>query len=170
MSYCKVCGKKLELTPEYDMCMECQGKQHQTFTLPSNNNTISNKTEMTPKEALKRLHFNKNSLEYCDMKTDEHIMDGAEIDYENILKALTELEELKRYPTSDEVCEALSERFDSDVIFDGEAFVLNHADNSIAYCYKSLGDTIKINYALPPSLITLIGRFYEGVEKVGKEE
>ena len=47
MSYCKVCGKKLELTPEYDMCMECQGKQHQTFTLPINNNTVSNKTEMS---------------------------------------------------------------------------------------------------------------------------
>ncbi len=47
MNYCKVCGKKLELTPEYDMCMECQGKQHQTFTLPINNNTVSNKTEMS---------------------------------------------------------------------------------------------------------------------------
>ena len=46
MSNCKVCGKKLELTPEYDMCMECQGKQHRTFTIPNNKGSVSNKTEM----------------------------------------------------------------------------------------------------------------------------
>ena len=111
---------------------------------------------MKPKEAFKGL---------CDLsKVDDEdfrMWVGLKSDVE---QALTELEELKRYPTAEEVCEALSERFDSDVIFDGEAFVLNHADNSIAYCYKSLGDTIKINYALPPSLITLIGRFYQSLE------
>jgi hypothetical protein len=50
MNYCKVCGKKLEFTPEYDMCMECQGNQHRTFTLPYNDGVNTNHTEMTAKE------------------------------------------------------------------------------------------------------------------------
>ena len=130
---------------------------------------------MTPKEILKEIQDTEFGFNFIDMDgrtsyKHERVFSFKDERFYELRQALTELEELKRYPTSDEVCEALSERFDSDVIFDGEAFVLNHADNSIAYCYKSLGDTIKINYALPPSLITLIGRFYEGVEKVGKEE
>ena len=84
----------------------------------------------------------------CDIQCEE---------YDKLVKALTP-------PTADEVCKALGERFDSDVMFDGEAFVLNHGDNTMAYCYKSLGDTIKINYALPPHLITMIGKFYESLE------
>lgn len=51
--------------------------------------------KITSKEALKRLHFNKNSFEYCDIKTDKHIDDGAEIDYVIIEKALNDYEELK---------------------------------------------------------------------------
>ena len=122
---------------------------------------------MTPKEALKRLHFNKNSLEYCDMKTDEHIMDGAEIDYENILKALTELEELKRYPTSDEVCEAIQKDLGCDTVeyFGGnrEFIFFNHGEKqNITDCY---GDRYKVIGFYKSSTITLIGRFYERIEK-----
>ena len=50
MNYCKVCGRKLELTPEYDMCIECQGKQHRTFTLPYNDGVNANHTEMTAQQ------------------------------------------------------------------------------------------------------------------------
>lgn len=57
MSYCKVCGKKLELTPEYDMCMECQGKQHRTFTIPNNRGSVSNKTEMSKEMTPKRVYM-----------------------------------------------------------------------------------------------------------------
>lgn len=46
MNYCKVCGKKLELTPEYDMCIECQGKLHRTYTLPNNDGVVSNKSSI----------------------------------------------------------------------------------------------------------------------------
>ena len=66
MNYCKLCGKPLTLTPEYDMCLECQGKQHQTFTIPNNRGSVSNKTEMskemTPKEALEVIEDERYAL------------------------------------------------------------------------------------------------------------
>ena len=34
MNTCKYCGKPLTLTPEYDACMECQGKIMREATMP----------------------------------------------------------------------------------------------------------------------------------------
>ena len=34
MKTCKYCGKPLTLTPEYDMCMECQGRIMRELTIP----------------------------------------------------------------------------------------------------------------------------------------
>ena len=36
MNYCKLCGKPLTLTPEYDYCMECQGRIMREATMPQN--------------------------------------------------------------------------------------------------------------------------------------
>ena len=103
MSYCKVCGKKLELTPEYDMCMGCQGKQHRTFTIPNNRGSVSNKTEMTPKEALDRIAIlseilvdvSKFHIMPNDGINEIRKLDVAEI-YFLLREQIKELEELKR--------------------------------------------------------------------------
>ena len=88
MNYCKVCGRKLELTPEYDMCIECQGKQHRTFTLPYNDGVNANHTEMTAKEALYSIK---------KLFTDEYNFPfNLTIEYKVLYQALTELEELKK--------------------------------------------------------------------------
>ena len=34
MNTCKYCGKPLTLTPEYDICMECQGRIMRESTIP----------------------------------------------------------------------------------------------------------------------------------------
>jgi hypothetical protein len=102
---------------------------------------------------------------------------------EPIKQALTELEELRKVPTADEVCEALSEYYGLEVKHDYH----EHEDidktyfNSKFYFEKKktdikgqeytiqrvicIGDESGISwnaYYLPPHLITLIGRFYEG--------
>ena len=90
---------------------------------------------------------------------------------EYIKKALTP-------PTADEVCKALSEYYKWEVSYSNERHnhmfyfeesklgVLRLLNNGV---YFIQSDYHKTN-ALPPHLITLIGRFYEGLEKVGKEE
>lgn len=86
-------------------------------------------------------------------------------------RTLTELEALKRYPTADEVCKALSEYYNEEVLYDErrQAF---HFKNS---WYIVTFDNGYIQFAhhdywkfdtKKPSLITLIGRFYEGLEHV----
>ena len=71
---------------------------------------------MTPKEALENANLKGSKA------------------YDVLLKALTELEELKRYPTSGEVCKALSEyyrRYMMDIYYDKK---LN------AFCYGEYGE------------------------------
>jgi hypothetical protein len=121
-------------------------------------------------EALERLYFNKNSLEYCDKYTDEHIMNGAEIDFNLIRKALTP-------PTADEVCKEVEEYLYKCV---GKASpYLKFCDKTKKFIYVDFCDNGKeydfititaggyVNFipSLPPHLITLIGRFYEGLEQ-----
>lgn len=124
---------------------------------------------MTAKKALEKI----GSTTYYDWNNiplSEHFKE----EFDRVDKSLTELEELKRYPTADEVCEALSEFYRKlmmDIYYDEK---LN------SFCYGEYGDisvevgldkngNLKIKEYLPPHLITLIGRFYEGLEKVGKE-
>lgn len=92
MNYCKVCGKKLELTPEYDMCMECQGKQHRTFTLPYIGGVNTNHTERTAKEA----------LEYIK-RIDNYLSVGQNIRYEIVEKALNKLEKIEGYVNTTDI-------------------------------------------------------------------
>ena len=57
MNTCKYCGKLLTLTPEYDTCMECQGRIMRESTIPQGAfATNSTQTQMiTHEEMLKEL-------------------------------------------------------------------------------------------------------------------
>ena len=78
-----------------------------------------------------------------------------------IFKALTELEELKRYPTSEEVCKEFSKSWGNPVRYDERhsLFEMYVGDNTWKPVELLRMRTVK------SSLITLIGRFYEGMEK-----
>ena len=69
-------------------------------------------------------------------------------------------------PTADEVCEALNEYKDFDFVrYENYSF---YSGDTICYLgFDGVDDEplIIFNYELPPHLITLIGRFYEGLEK-----
>lgn len=83
-----------------------------------------------------------------------HLLTGIDFD-----------EGLEKPPTVEEVCEALSEQLKSTI-------VLRKNKHGFTFNYAGTGKTIiSLNYnllnikaQLPPHLITLIGRFYEGLE------
>lgn len=102
MNYCKVCGKKLELTPEYDMCMECQGKQHRTFTLPYIDGVNANHTEMTANDGGEAMEELAMLREYYDEDgEDEATCDSWSIVNNYILKAQAQEQELAELKKSD---------------------------------------------------------------------
>ena len=134
---------------------------------------------MTPKEAFEILV--KNISISTDDETWKLLTEDSKYplkqleEYKLVTQALTELEELKRYPTSKEVIVTWLNYFKSKIIFYDEIsktfkeIHLSRNDEIISY-YADKTITINANYGLPPHLITLIGRFYEGLEKVGKAE
>ena len=70
-------------------------------------------------------------------------------------------------PTEEEVCEALSEYYGFEVMYKGGDFFPKERLSNL-YCVVAMVDgCIDFAYPLPPHLITLIGRFYEGVKKGG---
>jgi hypothetical protein len=81
-----------------------------------------------------------------------------------IEEALNEYVELKKAltpPTADEVCKALSEWFHSDSVkYSNITFMFEMYDQII--CKISQFGIVYFMDGLPPHLITLIGRFYEG--------
>lgn len=67
-------------------------------------------------------------------------------------------------PTADEVCEALSEYFiDKYICVDNKFY--NYGGNEPKAVIYKINCSVVIRYDLPPRIITLIGRFYEGLEK-----
>ena len=109
-----------------------------------------------------------NTAELKRKRIEEYIKKSHKVLYEvheEKLALLDELEGLKRYPTADEVCEALSEYYDKKVIFKENVFWYK----TIIYGNEqwvrevSLKDLSKDNRG---DLITLIGRFYEGLEEL----
>ena len=86
--------------------------------------------------------------------------------YQRLLSILTP-------PTYDEVCEALSEYLQREVkMYSDNTFYyteqrqIGECDEIICgYGWENEHHTIAFEFDLPPHLITLIGRFYEGVEK-----
>lgn len=107
---------------------------------------------MTPKEALKRLHFNKNDLE----------------EYAVIEQAITELEALKRYPTSEEVCEAIQKDCKIEkLLYDNGRFYDEEDGETLVSCFDYDG---KINidfhdFIFSVDTLIKICRFYEGLGK-----
>lgn len=86
-------------------------------------------------------------------------------------KALTKLEELKRYPTADEVCKALIDYFKKskyhsyiDTAYYSEEGKYFYTEDENRSLVALMFDNYYI-HEIPPHLIILIGRFYEGVRK-----
>jgi hypothetical protein len=78
--------------------------------------------------------------------------------YETLLKALTP-------PTADEVCKALSEEyFNAKVVYSWGEMSFKFDVDWIEIAKLSIQKRVYVTM-LPPHLITLIGRFYEGLEK-----
>lgn len=121
---------------------------------------------MTPKEALNKLD---NLAQWYESDVVGRGYEEAKRNREELTRtidqALTELEELKRYPTADEVCKALSEYINDEVRFiDGKFCYLHRGATS--HILDSGVRTFTLEQLLKkPSLITLIGCFYEGLEK-----
>ena len=82
----------------------------------------------------------------------------------NLMDDLREIKQALTPPTEEEVCEALSEYFGKKVFVDKRykisAFVVERG-SSVAYI--NARNRLCLTQ-LPPHLVTLIGRFYEGVQ------
>ncbi len=65
-------------------------------------------------------------------------------------------------PTSDEVCEALSEYFIDRYIYNDDKFY-NSGGNEVEPVIYNTSYGVVIKYGLPPHIIKLIGEFYIGV-------
>lgn len=90
--------------------------------------------------------------------------------YAELELLLTKLKTLKRYPTSEEVCKALQSELEYGTVeyFEGnrEFMFVNHGEKAnITDCY---GDRYKVTGSYKSSTLSLIGRFYEGMEKICK--
>ena len=109
---------------------------------------------MTPKEALKKIKEALNPYGYYDDL------------YNEIEQALNELEELKKPPTVEEVCKALGELLAKDISYGAKQFYYTIENTKcIMFVTETYGDGLwSINEYLPPHLITLIGRFYDGLK------
>jgi hypothetical protein len=95
--------------------------------------------------------------------------DEIELAYVTIEEALDELERLKRYPTADEVCKVLTAHTGYKVIYIEENKEFGYTEEPHEFISEWItereGQAYAITMFLPPHLITLIGRFYEGLEK-----
>lgn len=72
----------------------------------------------------------------------------------------------EKTPTVDEIIEALSEQLKQKVSFGAKQFYYTIENTEcVMFVTETYGDGLwSINEYLPPHLITLIGRFYEGLE------
>ena len=107
----------------------------------------------------------ENARQVYKQRDEEHYL-------EIIRKTADELERLLTPPTEEEVCEAIGKHYKLDdyesCLFDVNTknIVVNRWAEKIHIVWFYKGE-IRINQYLPPHLITLIGRFYEGVENNG---
>lgn len=111
---------------------------------------------MTPKEAF-----------YKVLERSEFAYVGHD-DVDMVIKALTELEELKRYPTSEEVCEAIQEEYKIEkVVCENRRFYDKDDGETLVTCFICDG---KLNidfhdFIFSVDTLIKICRFYEGLEK-----
>ena len=119
---------------------------------------------MTPKEALEAIRKElQDRLEFPINLTPE---------YRLVSNALNELESLKKPPTVEEVCEALSQFYKEQVSYSNDRhnhhfYFEKHRLGIVMLQHENIefiqGGYHKTNN-LPPHLITLIGRFYQSLE------
>ena len=58
MNQCKYCGKPLTLTPEYDICMECQGRIMRESTIPQGAFATNSTQQMITHEHVRKFLSN----------------------------------------------------------------------------------------------------------------
>lgn len=115
---------------------------------------------MTPKELLKEIKARHESLYDRYYNTEKyHFNENNKFLYDDLEKALNELEALKKPPTVEEVCKAIQDDVHSEVNYKQEMFY-----NLVGCTYLSTQNKIKTNQALSPKTLILIGRFYEGLK------
>lgn len=133
---------------------------------------------MTSKEALEKLCTKQVAIALFNIVANgEYDMNEIVPYFDRIDKAIAELEELKRYPTADEVCEALKKWIEEQnkygIMFisveynqETKTFWINKTYGEFHYLARldGIGQLDLGNNHYPPHLITLIGRFYEGIE------
>lgn len=85
----------------------------------------------------------------------------------NYINDMEVLEKTLTPPTVDEVCEALSEQLKQKVSYDAMQFYYKIKNTEhVMFVTETYGNGLwSLGVYLPPHLITLIGRFYEGLEK-----
>ena len=131
---------------------------------------------MTPKEAFQRI---ESVIELADDSVNTNTATGRELEeaiirindnIKLVRQSLTELEALKRYPTSEEVREALQlfwgNNYKVNVSITNQIFIESKKDKDGDSCIEWDGEKIYFDWmpCYPPHLIALIGRFYEGLE------
>lgn len=153
MNKCVKCGNQLGSADINGICSQCRG-----HTFYSTSQIV-----MTPKEALEAIRKElQDRLEFPINLT---------LEYRLVKQSLNELEALNKTPTVDEVCKALSDYYEEQVSYSerhnhmfyfekSRLGIVTLRDGNISFIQ---GDFHKTNN-LPPYLITLIGRFYEGLE------
>ena len=113
----------------------------------------------------KELEALRNFISECenDWKTQpKRLVDGAI--NSNVSKYMYSLKSILTPPTAEEVCKALSERYNNagiQYLQDDKRFVFGYMLKPICWL-KEDGTVYWGTNDLPPHLITLIGRFYEG--------
>ena len=120
---------------------------------------------MTPKEALKRIEtvkaWNGGVYRQYTSSTEPFMEDII-----NVEEALTELEELKRYPTSEEVCEAIQRDLEIEkVVYDKGRFYDEDDGETIVRMWEDGTITFDEYILLNLKTLSLVIRFYEGLGK-----
>lgn len=120
-----------------------------------------------------------NELELTDVKiitkqiiintpTSSHLIPitADEKSIQKIQDVIDEHESLKKPPTADELCKALSEQLKLKVSYSAKQFYYKIENTEcIMFVTETYGDGLwSINEYIPPHLITMIGRFYEGLK------
>lgn len=89
---------------------------------------------------------------------------------------LNKIEKALTPPTADEVCEALKDFFKNskyhnyiDTVYYSDKGKYFYTEDEQRNLIEMIFDNYYV-HEIPPHLIIKIGRFYEGLEKVGKEE
>jgi len=109
------------------------------------------------KELLDNVYTIKNAITY--LKGNSYIKEDS-----YSMEALYHIEKALTPPTAEEVCKALSEFVGREVSYTNKQFhyIIKNTQVLIYVTETYNNKTFSLGVYLPPHLITLIGRFYEG--------